>query len=110
MLLEDCHTRRQEGDPRSSLRLVHQAPDTEHQHREIHERVKRGGRAVHPVAQAAEALEPADGALDDVALSLERSVLGVQLARRLLGWDASPGRDERPEAVIVDKSPEAGLS
>jgi hypothetical protein len=69
--------------------------------------VKRRGSAVHPETQPAEAFEPADGALDDVALPLQHGVLGVQLADGLLAWDAPPSRNERPEAMIVDKLPEA---
>jgi hypothetical protein len=55
--------------------------------------------AVHPVAQAAEALEPTEGALD-VTRPLKRGVLGIQFAdgllrlprvpsliRELLTWD-----------------------
>jgi hypothetical protein len=69
--------------------------------------VKRGGCPVHPVAQSPEALEPAEGALNHVTLLLDRDVLGIQLTDRLLAWDAAPNRDERPEAVIVDKLPKA---
>ena len=59
---------------------AYEASYTKDQYRQVHESVKRGGCAVHPVAQSPEALEPAEGALDDVALPLERGVLGIQLA------------------------------
>ncbi len=82
---------------------------TKDEDRQVDEGVKRGSRAVHPVAQSPEALEPAERALDHIALPLEAGVLGVQLARRLLGRDAPSGGDDWPEAVIVDKllEPEA---
>ena len=69
--------------------------------------MERFSRAVDAVAQPTEALEPAEGALDDVALSLQRGVLGIQLTGSLLRRDAPPRRDERPEALIVDELPEA---
>jgi len=43
--------------------------------------VERGGRPVDPITQPAEALEPAEGALDDRARALECDVLGIQRAR-----------------------------
>jgi hypothetical protein len=42
----------------------HEASHTEDQDREVDEGLKRGGRPVHSVAQPAEALEPAERALD----------------------------------------------
>jgi hypothetical protein len=53
-------------------------------------------------------LEPADGALDNVALPLERSVLCIQLTNGLLIRDAPLRRDEGPESMIVDKLPNPG--
>ena len=85
----------------------YETTNAEDQYREVDEGLKRGGRAVHPVAQPAEAFEPAERALDHVALSLECSVFGVQLTRRLLRRDAAPRWDERPESVLVHELPEA---
>src|SRR5215207_6189091 len=45
-----------------------QAPHTEHEDGQIHERLERGPCPVHPIAQPAEALEPAERAFNDVAL------------------------------------------
>ena len=91
----------------SVLGRAYEASHAEDQDRQVDEGLKRGGRAVDPVAQPAEALEPAEGALDHVALPLERGILSVQLTGRLLGRDAAPCRDERPKPLIVDKLPEA---
>lgn len=59
-----------------------------------------------PRTGAGGSLSTNHGALDDVARPLERSVLGIQLTGRLLGRNAPPRRDERPEPLIVDKLPE----
>ena len=72
---------------------THEASDTQHEHCQVHEGLKRGGAPVHPVAQAPEALEPAERPLDHIALPLQQDVLGIQLADGLLCRDAAPGRD-----------------
>jgi len=69
--------------------------------------VQRGGRAVDPGAQPAEALEPAEGALNHIAHPLQRGVFGIQLTNSLLSQDAPPGRDERQEPLNMHKLPEA---
>src|SRR5215203_4129391 len=84
-----------------------EAAHTQHEHRQGDERVKRGGGPVDPVAQTAEALEPTQCSFDDVALRLQHGVLGVQLAFRLLDWNAPPRRDERRESMFTHKLPEA---
>jgi hypothetical protein len=38
-------------------------------------------------------------------MTLERDIDGIQLPGRLLGGDAAAGRDQRPEALIVDELP-----
>jgi hypothetical protein len=86
---------------------IEEAAQAEDEHRHIHERLERGGRAVHSVAQPTEALEPAERPLDHIAFSLQRGLFGVQLTDGLLRRDARPRRDQRPEAVIVDKLPES---
>ena len=55
-----------------------------------------GGSGMPPVPEPPEALEPAEGPLDNVTLSLERNVRGIQLASRLLSFlerDAGSGSD-----------------
>src|SRR5215212_885771 len=54
-----------------------QAPHTEHEDGQIHERLERGPCPVHPIVQPTEALEPAERAFNDVALPLQHGVLGV---------------------------------
>jgi hypothetical protein len=88
----------------ASLRRVDEAADTEHEHGQVDEGVKRGSRAVHSVAQSAEALETTERALDHVALSLERSILSIELTDRLLSWAAPPCRNERSGPALLHKS------
>jgi hypothetical protein len=38
---------------------------------------------------------------------LERGVFGIQRTRRLLSGDTPPGRNERPQPMVVDKLPES---
>jgi hypothetical protein len=40
-------------------------------------------------------------------MTLERDIDGRQLPGRLLGGDAAAGRDQRPEALIVDELPKS---
>ncbi len=86
---------------------AYEASYTKHEHRQVHEGVNRGLCPVHPVAEPAEGLEPAERALDHIALPLDRGVFGVQLADGLLRRDAGSCRDEWPEAMIVDTLPNA---
>ena len=79
------------GSARSGL--IQEASHTENQYREVHERLERGTRPVHPIAEPAEALEPTDGAFCHVAPSEELSIYGVQLTDGLLGREPSPSRD-----------------
>ena len=50
---------------------AYEASDTQHEHRQVHEGVKRGGCSVHPVAQSPEAFEPTERPLDHIARPLE---------------------------------------
>ncbi len=83
---------------------THEAPHTDDQDREVHERLKRGRRPVHPVAQPPEALEPAQCPLNHLALSLEPDAFGNQFASGLTAWDAGPGGNQWPVPALLHKA------
>jgi hypothetical protein len=91
----------------ASAGLAQQAAHTEHQDRQVDEGLKRDGCAVDAVAQPPKPFQPAEGALDDVALPLQRGVLAVQLACRLLSGNASSDRNEGSEPALLDKAAKA---
>jgi hypothetical protein len=80
---------------------------TEHQDRQVDEGLERGGRAIHSVTEPAEAFAPAGGALNDIALSSQRAVLGIQLAGHLLGWDAGPSWDQWSKTSLPHEAAKA---
>jgi hypothetical protein len=76
--------------------------------------VKRFSRAVDPVPKPAEALEPAESALDHVALALECGVFGIQLTNGLHDQADGVWRDAQQNRRQVDigsgKNPSVPLS
>jgi hypothetical protein len=69
--------------------------------------MKRGRCVVRSIAQPTEDFEPSGCPLHHAPLPLDCRVLGLQLARRLLGRDALPRWDEWPESMIAEKMPKA---